>query len=72
MDVNLFVSSADDSVFLLHTFLHIVQFLWKRWHAGGVVYYHHLWLLYSVNKDFAQIGPQHCGVTQREDCFDFG
>lgn len=28
-----------DNVFLRHTFLHIVQFLWKRWHAGGVVYY---------------------------------
>lgn len=33
-----FYFGSSDNVFLRHTFLHIVQFLWKRWHAGGVVY----------------------------------
>lgn len=33
-------------VFLRHTFLPVVQFLWERWHAGGGRVFFHLWLLF--------------------------
>lgn len=31
----------------------------------GCILNHHLWLLFSVNKDFAQCGLKHCGVSPR-------